>query len=29
MFIPIAIWFIQPQINRLYSDGMQTKVVDK
>jgi hypothetical protein len=27
-FFPIGIWFIQPRINRLYSQRMQTKVVD-
>jgi len=28
-FFPIGIWFIQPRINRLYSQRMQTNVVDE
>jgi hypothetical protein len=28
-FFPIGVWFIQPRINRLYSQRMQAKVVDE
>jgi hypothetical protein len=28
-FFPIGIWFVQPRINRLYSQRMQSKVVDE